>query len=109
MNKRLFQFILWQDVEKPKSKGELFVSLLYWCLILVLLILFVIGILAINMNSLLQAVLLFYIIPNLLFLGASRGIALRKSPPSLESYLMSGGQLTIFFTLFHVIWYLRKN
>lgn len=103
--KKIFQYVLWQDIKKPRKKREILISCLYWALVLILITMFTIVIYELSIHTLWKLILLLYLIPNFLFIGPSRSIAMENKKGKIPNFLMVGGQLTIFFTVLHVIAY----
>jgi len=105
MIKKFFQYVLWQDIKKPRKKREVLISCLYWGLVLILITMFTVVIYGLSIHIFWKILFLLYLIPNFLFIGPSRSIAMQNKKGNIPNFLMVGGQLTIFFTVIHVIAY----
>lgn len=64
--KKILKIIIWQDFEKPSSKGYWAVSIINWIVALCFIIMFSVIIYYSNMHNGLKILLLAYIIPNIL-------------------------------------------
>ena len=103
---KYLNFILWQNVEKPETKGEYFLTIITWLLVLILLFLFGGFIVTSEIPLLIKYIFLIYLVPNILFYGVSRNIAQKQGFFNIYIFQFL---LSMFFSIFYVYSYEKNN